>query len=339
VAAARRHGLEVTDPRVVRDPSNVLVHLAPASVVARVATTTATARPDGARAWLVRDVAMAGWLHARAAAVVAPAHELPPGPHDEDGFVLTFWRLVEPQAQRPADARAGRELRELHDQLDGFPGALAPLSSVLGEAGMLIDHCGLNALREPLRAAREVLEEGDWPARPLHGDAHAGNLLSTASGVLWTDFEDCCAGPAEWDLACLVFGSADGPAALDAYGYKGDPAAVEAFVEARALQVAAWTALMAEHHPQLRPSLAEPFIAYSQDGSVDEVFPPTGERFATTQTHWLRIADGKAIEHWANRDDLGTAKQLGWVPPTPRYLVRMALAKRRARRGGVTSPA
>jgi hypothetical protein len=38
------------------------------------------------------------------------------------------------------------------------------------------------------------------------------------------------------------------------------------------------------------------------------------------------------IEHWANRDDLGTAEQAGWVPPTPLYLLRMALAKRRARR-------
>jgi predicted ester cyclase len=74
-----------------------------------------------------------------------------------------------------------------------------------------------------------------------------------------------------------------------------------------------------------------PFVAYAADGSVDEVFPPTGKRFATTQTHWLRVADGKVIEHWASRDDLGTAKQLGWVPPTPIYLIRMALAKRRAK--------
>jgi len=74
------------------------------------------------------------------------------------------------------------------------------------------------------------------------------------------------------------------------------------------------------------------FIAYDEDGGVDEVFPPTGEEFATTQTHWLRIEDGKLIEHWANRDDLGTAKQLKWVPPTPAYLFRMALAKRRAKR-------
>ena len=48
--------------------------------------------------------------------------------------------------------------------------------------------------------------------------------------------------------------------------------------------------------------------------------------------HWFRVADGKVIEHWANRDDLGTAMQLGWTPPSPLYLVRMLLATRRARR-------
>lgn len=74
------------------------------------------------------------------------------------------------------------------------------------------------------------------------------------------------------------------------------------------------------------------FVAYGESGEVDEVLPATGERFATTQTHWLRIRDRQVVEHWANRDDLGTAKQLRWVPPSPVYLLRMALAKRRARR-------
>jgi len=74
------------------------------------------------------------------------------------------------------------------------------------------------------------------------------------------------------------------------------------------------------------------FVAYDENAEVKEAFPPTGRTFATTQTHWIRVQDGMFAEHWANRDDLGTAEQLGWVPPTPRYLVRMALAKRRARR-------
>jgi predicted ester cyclase len=74
------------------------------------------------------------------------------------------------------------------------------------------------------------------------------------------------------------------------------------------------------------------FCDYGPDGRVSNAFPPTGKRFATTQTHWFRMADGKVIEHWANRDDLGTALQLGWTPPTPLYLLRMFLATRRARR-------
>jgi predicted ester cyclase len=74
------------------------------------------------------------------------------------------------------------------------------------------------------------------------------------------------------------------------------------------------------------------FIAYDEHAAVDEVFPPTRREFASTQTHWIRVTDGRMSEHWANRDDLGMAKQLGWVPPTPAYIARMALAKRRAQR-------
>ena len=74
------------------------------------------------------------------------------------------------------------------------------------------------------------------------------------------------------------------------------------------------------------------FVSYGVDARPAQAFPPTGKRFATTQTHWCRVADGKVIEHWANRDDLGTAMQLGWTPPSPLYLVRMVLATRRARR-------
>ncbi len=75
-----------------------------------------------------------------------------------------------------------------------------------------------------------------------------------------------------------------------------------------------------------------PFVLYDESGRVEQVMPPTGQACSITQTHWFRVADGKVIEHWANRDDMGMARQLGWVPPTPRYLIRMALARRRARK-------
>ena len=75
-----------------------------------------------------------------------------------------------------------------------------------------------------------------------------------------------------------------------------------------------------------------PWAVYTDGGEVDTVFPPRNKTFAITQSHWFRIEHGVIAEHWANRDDLGMARQLGWIPPTPAYRFKMARAKRRARR-------
>jgi len=75
-----------------------------------------------------------------------------------------------------------------------------------------------------------------------------------------------------------------------------------------------------------------PWAVYTDEGAIDSVFPPTNKTFAMTQSHWFRMKDGVIVEHWANRDDLGMARQLGWIPPTPVYLFKMVMAKRRAAR-------
>ena len=41
--------------------------------------------------------------------------------------------------------------------------------------------------------------------------------------------------------------------------------------------------------------------------------PPTGKEFAAEQIHIWRVMDGKVIEHWSVRDDLGQALQLGLI--------------------------
>ena len=73
-----------------------------------------------------------------------------------------------------------------------------------------------------------------------------------------------------------------------------------------------------------------PFVVHDTTGAVTNAWAPTGRTFAVRQSHWLRVEDGLVTEHWAVRDDLGQGVQLGWVPPTPVYLLRCAQAKRRA---------
>jgi steroid delta-isomerase-like uncharacterized protein len=43
--------------------------------------------------------------------------------------------------------------------------------------------------------------------------------------------------------------------------------------------------------------------------------PPTGNVTRTAAMQIFRIADGKIAESWALRDDLGTLRQLGHLPP------------------------
>ena len=42
--------------------------------------------------------------------------------------------------------------------------------------------------------------------------------------------------------------------------------------------------------------------------------PATGKRVTFTETHIFRIANGKAVEHWGNQDDMAMMQQLGVIP-------------------------
>ncbi len=41
---------------------------------------------------------------------------------------------------------------------------------------------------------------------------------------------------------------------------------------------------------------------------------PTGKGFSVEHVHWHRLAEGKLVERWAVRDDLGVLRQLGVIP-------------------------
>lgn len=272
-------GLPTTDPRVLSERGNLLVHLAPAPVLARVATLTAWTRRDPA-AWLAREVAVAGWAAARGGPVVAPSALVPPGPHHAGGFVLTFWEHRVTVPRRAHGTELGAALARLHIAADGHPGLpwLAPVREQVDDAlhalerDRVLDGDLLVALQARHADVLAGLAGAGSADIVLHGDAHAGNLLCCAGpgGAdewLWSDLEETCTGPPEWDLAVLAGGpGADATAVLAGYAEVAGrpiprPAELAPFRRARELEAAVWLLAMAHLHPERYRALAAERLA------------------------------------------------------------------------------
>jgi hypothetical protein len=212
-AVAVAHSVACEDAVVVAAGSNVLVHLKPAPVIARVMTGTAVLHADVER-WLAGEVAVGAFLGQRGLAV-PPSDVLAPGPHQHDGLWMTFWEFVGHDASRPLPGadELGGSLRELHAALADFAGELGPLSDVRDWLDGLLDELQGSPrvtsqdralLRAELQALTPTVFESPLPTQAIHGDASMSNLLRTDDGLLWNDLEDACVGPVHWDVAGLI---------------------------------------------------------------------------------------------------------------------------------------
>lgn len=210
VEVAAAYGVEATDPRVLSASNNVVVHLAPAALVAKVAA--AWRREPSRRDRLARELDVASHATARGAPLVAPSVDPPAGPHRLGRYELTFWEYAR-QVPRKVGARELAEaVRAFHLAIDDYPGELSSFEATIdGARALLGDDRGLPLLsardRALLRRAgarlKEELSSLSWRTRPLHGQPHEGNSLATETGVVLLDLEDACRGPVEWDLAYL----------------------------------------------------------------------------------------------------------------------------------------
>jgi len=257
VEVAREHGLQVAEPIVLRDLTNLLVHLRPAPVVARVARLFAAERGI-ASAEAQIALSRHAWEHG--APVAAPADELPAGPHERSGLVISFWRWYDHDPERelsPADV--GRTLRDVHAALASAPPGRLGHYARGDELGALLDR--LEEAGEDIAVLRRGLDDvlaTPLPGQPVHGDAHAGNVLRTAQGVRWTDFEAACIAPREYDLAAVEWYDVSrpehpplAPAILAGYG-DHDADVLEAMLPAYGIFNAAWTVELVRRLPSPR---------------------------------------------------------------------------------------
>lgn len=265
-AVAMDCGLSCEQAVIVRAGSNVLIHLRPAPVVARVMTGTVALHDDPQR-WLEREVAVLRFL-APSRLAVAPSALIAPGPYRRDELWMTFseWVTHQPQTGLPQDAEGlGRALRDLHAQLSAFPGELGSFLDVQEDIERLLGQLRPTAalstqrielLRGKLRTLRDTVFATALPTQALHGDASLSNLLLTPRGFVWNDFEDTFRGPVHWDLAGYVMSLRDRGAdsgfvrrALEAYGW-ADERELAPFVPAHDLYGEIWGLYDAQHRAQ-----------------------------------------------------------------------------------------
>jgi hypothetical protein len=256
-AVTARLGLPSRDPEVLHDRSNVLVRLGP--LVARVPGTTWLARPGPA--WQERDVAVSRFLTERGVRVVSPATDAPAGPHFAEGLPVTLWNheAHDPDHRYAPDVVAG-SLAEVHAALREYPGEL-PRRGPLDDLGRIFDRFDLDGAAPRLRAEAARIEAGlpDVAVRPLHGDAHPGNLIATATGPRWLDFEDTWRGPLGWDLATLA--RQGGPEHLAAYPGSAD-VPLRACAQLRELYSVVWRFVIAKRFPDRLPEARSALAAY-----------------------------------------------------------------------------
>jgi len=255
--AARRfassHGLPSGQLSVLRDGSNLIVHLRPAPVVLRVATMTARIRLDPLP-YLAREVALLSYLAGLGAPAMRPSDLVAAGPHLVDGWAMSAWSYVEHEAPGTPDVRtAFVALDELHAAMAAYPGVLPVLNPAADDldralrfalgAGLLTSGAAaaLTARRDDLLA--ELLDLAP-DRQPLHGDAFARNAVRSGAGVVWLDFEDCCSGPVVWDLAVLVRRDPD-PEVVAEIERRHGPAALRVATELRNVQAQPWTLIHA----------------------------------------------------------------------------------------------
>jgi Ser/Thr protein kinase RdoA (MazF antagonist) len=269
VSVAARLGVACTDPVVLADGANVVVHLTPSPVVAKVAASTPAVRAD-VSAYLQRELDMAAYLARAGIPVLSPSGEVPVKVHHGDGYAMSFWSYQKPSGQGPPDeATAGSMLRDLHAALRPYPDPgpfLAPLDDIpafLARPQTLLSAADVSILTEAFRSLTEDLEPASRPSQVLHGDAGVLNLMAADGGWVWHDFEDTCTGPVAWDRAASTASPRlDGARVLAAYGEPVDAALLRTCEQLRRLHLTIWYALYSERLPECRQRATELLAAW-----------------------------------------------------------------------------
>lgn len=207
---AEKAGLTDITPIELSNGGNLIIHLAPHPIVARIVIVISKEDAENAYKILDRELRVARHLQSKKVPVLLPTELTNAGPYDVGGTWMTFWKYVPHiQLKSPSPSETIELInsltRAMKDFVDELP-VLGVWERTCQSAVRLSKHCdqSIQALLNVFLRVDEQIRLESSLLIPCHGDAHRGNLLPSPEGWVWSDFEDVSLMPAYWDLASFV---------------------------------------------------------------------------------------------------------------------------------------
>lgn len=202
ISIAAALGLPAADATVLQSSNKLALRLLPCDVFARVAP---VGHGHGAF-----EVELAQRLAKSGSPVAGLEPRVEPRRYERVGFEVTLWTYYEPATPEISPTAYADALERLHAGMRKLDFPTPHFTDRVASAEQIVTNRDLtpelpDADREMLASTLRRLRRGisdHGPAEQLlHGEPHAGNVLSTAIGPLFVDLETCCCGPVEFDLA------------------------------------------------------------------------------------------------------------------------------------------
>jgi Ser/Thr protein kinase RdoA (MazF antagonist) len=203
MSVASSLGLAADDAVVLQDSNRLTLRLLPCDALVRVAHVQQQVAQF--------EIELAQRLAGSGSPVAALEPRVEPRVYERDGFAVTLWTYYEsasPHAVSPASYASA--LERLHAGMRTLDVPAPHFTDRVERAQQLVaspDHTPALAdadrelLGSTLARLRRVIGDRGAAEQLLHGEPHPGNVLTTKSGLLFTDLETCCRGPVEFDLA------------------------------------------------------------------------------------------------------------------------------------------
>jgi Ser/Thr protein kinase RdoA (MazF antagonist) len=195
--------LLVSDAVVIHNSNKLALRLLPCDVFARVALV--------GQEVAALEVELAQRLAAVASPVAALEPRVEPCVYEGDGFAVTLWTYYEEvTADQDSPAEYADALHRLHAGMRSVEIAAPHFMERVAQAERLVMNrdatpalaeADRHLLLSTLHSASQQIHNRGATEQLLHGEPHPGNLLSAQDGPLFIDFETCCRGPIEFDVA------------------------------------------------------------------------------------------------------------------------------------------